>query len=115
MLKQTIKGLQTLNVSVTGSDADLTSLVGVLAGKVEQYKSVGNGGVAIAAIPSPLNRKVLIVGDKDPTGRLSTMVTIPHVKAASTFSNLLTDIVGVFDSGYDSSIKCEYAKLKFDA
>jgi len=116
MLKQTIKGLRPLNVSAIGAtDGDITALIGIMAGKVEKFKNIGEGGNAIAAIPSPLNRKSIVVGVKDATGRLSTMFTVPHVKAAKTFKDLLADIVGKFDCDYVLPTKCEYAKLKFDA
>ena len=58
MLKQTIKGLHPLTVSAIGAtDGDTTALIGLMAGKVEKFKNVGEGGVAVAAITSPLNKK----------------------------------------------------------
>ena len=86
----------------------------LMAGKVEKYKTIGSGGQAINAIPNPLNKKVFIVGDRDVSGRISTMFTLPHVKNASEYPDLLADIKGKFDSSYDSAIKCEYVTLKFD-
>ena len=116
MLRQTIKGLKTLNVSAIGAtDGDTTALIGLMAGKVEKFKNVGEGGTAVAAIPSPLNKKSIVVGKKDATGRLSTIFSVPHVKAAKTFKDLSADVVGKFDCDYVLTTKCEYAKLKFDA
>lgn len=116
MLKQTIKGLKTLNVSAIGAtDGDTTALLGLMAGKVEKYKNVGEGGTAVAAIPNPLNKKSIVVGKKDVAGRLSTMFSVPHVKAAKSFKDLSADVVGKFDCDYVLTTKCEYAKLKFDA
>lgn len=116
MLRQTIKGLKTLNVSAIGAtDGDTTALIGIMAGKVEKFKNVGEGGTAVAAIPNPLNKKSIVVGKKDATGRLSTMFSVPHIKASKTFKDLLADIKGKFDCDYVLTTKCEYAKLKFDA
>ena len=116
MLKQTINGLRSLNVSAVGSTAgDTTALIGLMAGKVEKFKNVGEGGTAIAAVPATLNKKSVVVGKKDATGRLSTIFTVPHVKAAKTFKDLSADVVGKFDCDYVITTKCEYAKLKFDA
>ncbi|WP_173030885.1 hypothetical protein [Campylobacter sp. CCUG 57310] len=42
------------------------------------------------------------------------MFTLPHVKSASEYPELLADIKGKFDSSYDSDVKCEYVTLKFD-
>lgn len=115
MLKQTIKNIRSLTVSAVGAtDGDTTALLGLMAGKVDKYKKVGEGGTAIAAIPSPLNKKIIIVGDKDPSGRMSTIMTIPHVKPASKLPELTADILGKFDSDYVGTIKCDYVKLKFD-
>ena len=114
MLKQTIQGLRPLSVDVTASDSDKQKLVGLMAGKVEIYKTIGSGGTAINAIPNPLNKKVFIVGDRDATGRISTMFTLPHVKTASEYPDLLASIKGNFDSSYESNIKCEYVTLRFD-
>ena len=113
MLKQTIKGLRSLTVTAIGAtDGDTTALIGLMAGKVEKIKNVG---VAVAAIPSPLNKKSIVVGKKDAVGRLSTIFSVPHVKAAKTFKDLSADVVGKFDCDYVLTTKCEYAKLKFDA
>ena len=115
MLKQTIKNIRSLTVSAVGAtDGDTTALIGLMAGKVDKYKEVGNGGAAIPAIPNPLNKKIIIVGDKDPSGRMSTIMTIPHVKPASKLPELTADILGKFDSDYVGTIKCDYVKLKFD-
>lgn len=116
MLKQTIQGLRPLTVSAIGAtDGDTTALIGLMAGKVEKFKNVGEGGTAVAAIPSPLNKKSIVVGKKDATGRLSTIFSVPHVKASKTFKDLSADVVGQFDCDYVLTTKCEYAKLKFDA
>ncbi|QKG28766.1 hypothetical protein [Campylobacter sp. RM16187] len=114
MLKQTIQGLRPLSVDVVGSDGDKQKLADIMAGKVEKYKSVGDGGVAINAIPNPLNKKVFVVGDRDANGRMSTMFTLPHVKTASEYPEMVADIKGKFDSSYTEAIKCEYVTLKFD-
>ena len=58
MLKQQIKGLRAKTVSVNGSDGDMTNLIALLAGKIEKYKLIGEGGTAIAAVPVPKKQKV---------------------------------------------------------
>lgn len=115
MLKQKIKGLNTLTVAVTGSNSDIEKLIPLLAGEVTKYKSVGSGGSVLAIIPNPLNKKVFVVGSQSPNGRISGMLTIPHVKTSSEYPELVADIKGKFDSAFNSDIKCEYAKLRFDA
>ena len=115
MIKQSIKGLTTLSVNVTGTTGDLTSLIGLMAGKVESYKSIANGGTAVAAIPNPLNKKTFVVGNKTANGRESTIFSVPHVKSSVTSLTLYPSIIGKFDSGYESAIKSDYAMLKFDA
>jgi hypothetical protein len=117
MLKQAIKGLRGITVSAVGAtDGDTTALIGIMAGKVEKLKLIAEGGTAIAAIPSPLNKKSVVVGKKDATGgRLSTMFSVPHVKPSKTFKDFAPDVIGKFDCDYVLTTKCEYAKLKFDA
>ncbi|WP_169779664.1 hypothetical protein [Campylobacter curvus] len=114
MFKQTIKGLNTHSVSVNGSDADLNKLAAIFAGKVEKYKLVGSGGTKMNALPDPINKKVFVVGSTNATGRLSTMMTIPHVKVASEYPDLVADIKGKFDCSYEDTTKCDYVTLKYD-
>ncbi|WP_072595455.1 hypothetical protein, partial [Campylobacter concisus] len=91
MLRQTIDGLYAKSLTFSsGSDED--ALLPLLAGKVESYSVFGDGGTALASTPDPLNRKNVIVGVKTATGRISTMVTVPHVKTklyVSKFSFLI--------------------------
>ena len=113
MLRQTIDGLYAKSLTFSnGSDED--ALLPLLAGKVESYSVFGDGGTALTSTPDPLNRKNVIVGAKTATGRISTMVTIPHVKQSYMFQNFLSDFTGKLDANYDTAVKCDYVTLKFD-
>ena len=60
------------------------------------------------------NKKSLIVSSKNATGRVSTMMTIPHVKLASRINEMTADIKGKFDCGYDDNTKCDSVRLRFN-
>ncbi|MDY6119714.1 MAG: hypothetical protein SPI03_00010 [Campylobacter sputorum] len=53
MLKQRINGLTPLTVSIVASDGDYAKIAGVMAGEVETFKHIGDGGSA-SATPDPL-------------------------------------------------------------
>ena len=108
MLRQQIDGLYSKSlVFSTGSDE--SALIPLLAGKIETYSSFQEGGTAVTATPDPLNRKSVIVGAKTPTGRVSTMITIPHVK-----QNFVADFKNNLNASFDDTTKCDYVTLKFD-
>ena len=84
-------------------------------GKIENYELKASGGTAVGVMPSKLNRKNLIVGSKDETGgRRSCYVSIPHVKQSVSMAEF-AGMAGTFDSAFDSDVKSEYVKLKFDS
>lgn len=115
MLKQYIQGQRVHNVDISASDGDIAKILPILAGKVEQYKQTATGGTELKQAPKPLNRKNLIIGKKTAAGRLSTMIYLPHIDPAKSINDLETSIVGNFDCGFESDVKCEYLNLKFDA
>lgn len=113
MLRQQIDGLYSKSlVFSTGSDE--SALIPLLAGKIETYSSFQEGGTAVTATPDPLNRKSVIVGAKTPTGRVSTMITIPHVKQSYMYQNFVADFKNNFNASFDDNTKCDYVTLKFD-
>lgn len=115
MLKQYIQGQRVHNADISASDGDIAKILPVLAGKVEVYRQTATGGTALPNPPMPLNAKKIIVGKKDVTGRLSTMLHLPHVNPAKNISDLETALIGNFDCGFETDVKCEYINLKFDA
>lgn len=112
MLRQQVKNLNK-TLSFTGnSDEDL--LNPLLAGKIEVYKEISSGGTELNQTPELLNRKSFIVSKNTPTGRLSAMIRIPHVKETFYFNELNTAVKGKFDASYESDTKCDTVKLNFD-
>lgn len=114
MLKQRITSLRPLTISAEATEADLTDLKGLLAGEIESFENKGQGGTT-AVLPETLNKKVFIVGAKSAEGRISTQVTIPHVKESRHYTEVSTDIIGKFFANYEVATKSDYAKLRFDA
>lgn len=115
MLKQRIKGLNPLTISVKSSEADQTALQGILAGEVEVYDLKAEGGTAMPTMPEILNRKNFIVGANTPTGRITTYLQIPHVKVSADYNSISSSIIGKFNASYDSSVKADFCNMKFDA
>ena len=118
MYRQSIDGgasFMTVNVNALNADAD-TALTSLMCGIVTEYKlALGDGGTALTSTPKTFNKKVLIVGkDKGLQGRLSTMVTLPHIKASRAFNDYSADIIGKFFASSNSAEKADYVKLKFD-
>ncbi|OCR98861.1 hypothetical protein A9K75_09580 [Campylobacter fetus subsp. testudinum] len=115
MLKQTIDGV-TKSINANGSSADVGALIGILVGEITEYDLKFQGGTEMPTMPSLLNKKVLIVGSKATAsqGRLSSMVTLPHVKTSKTFNEISVDIKNKFNANYESAIKADYVTLKFD-
>jgi len=105
MLKQTIDDLYSKNLTFSaGSDEE--ALIPLLAGKLEKFAIHSEGGTA--------NRKSVIVGAKTPTGRVSTMITIPHVKQSYMYQNFVADFKNTLNASFDDTTKCDYVTLKFD-
>ncbi|WP_170000597.1 hypothetical protein [Campylobacter sp. RM9328] len=113
MLKQHITGLQSRTLDFK-EGSDETALASLLAGRIETYELKSSGGVAMNTTPAVLNRKNFIVGKDTPTGRLSAMIQVPHVKESFFFNELIAAVKGKFDATYTSEVKCDYVKLKFD-
>ncbi|ASM35017.1 Uncharacterised protein [Campylobacter sputorum subsp. bubulus] len=100
MLKQRINGLTPLTVSIVASDGDYAKIAGVMAGEVETFKHIGDGGTA-SATPDRLNRKVFIVGKKESSGsRKSTQVSI-SIFVFSEFSWIF------YTFGFKFTISCK--------
>jgi len=109
MIKQIING-QTRNiVSVKASTADMATLSAILAGKLETWDVVSEGGTT--ANPAQLNFVRFAVGKKGINSRNSASVTIPHIKFTKTYSDISSAVIGVWDQDYLSAIKCEYCTL----
>ncbi|KAB0610917.1 hypothetical protein [Campylobacter hyointestinalis] len=114
MLKQKVKGV-TININANGSEEDITALLGLMVGEITQFDLKGQGGTR-ADLPQELNKKVFIVGAKstENSGRLSTMITLPHVKASKMSNEIAADIKNKFNANYETAIKADYVNLKFD-
>ncbi|CUU90543.1 Uncharacterised protein [Campylobacter hyointestinalis subsp. hyointestinalis] len=114
MLKQKFKGLTT-NINANGGEDDINALIGLMVGEVTQFELKGQGG-SNADLPQELNKKVFIVGAKSTSssGRISTMITLPHVKVAKMSNEIAADIKNKFNANYETAIKADYVNLKFD-
>ena len=113
MLRQQIDGLFSKSL-VFSAGSDESALLPLLAGKIETYSSYHEGGTAVTTTPNPLNRKSIIVGAKTPTGRISTMITIPHVKQSYMYQDFVADFKNNLNASFDDTTKCDYVTLKFD-
>lgn len=113
MIKQRIGGRNVNTVSASGSVADMTALGAILEGELTFYELKFEGGTS--ANPAVLNAKKFSVGKKYLSGqRKSASVSIPHVKATTSFSEIQTAVIGQFDESFDSSTKCDYSNLFYD-
>ncbi|AQW84186.1 hypothetical protein CPIN17262_0485 [Campylobacter pinnipediorum subsp. pinnipediorum] len=114
MLKQYIQGLNPKTLSFS-DNSDEDSLLPLLAGKIEKYEQTATGGAVLNELPATLNRKEFIVSKDSPTGRISSIVRIPHVKETFYFNELNASVKGKFDSSFTSDVKCDEVKLRFDS
>ena len=109
MIRQIINGKAVRTVSVILSEADATTLKGLMVGELQTWDSKATGGSS--SNPAVLNYIGLSVGKTSLNGtRKSASVFIPHVKATKHFSDLSTAVVGVWDEDFNSSSACEYAR-----
>lgn len=108
MLRQYTNGRITQTVMVSGSSADLILLAGVLAGKIEIWDKVSEGGTS-APVALPLNPIGFSVGKKYIDGsRDSAFVKLSHLKAPKTIQDVKASVLGSWDSGFEVVTKCEY-------
>ncbi|WNY98828.1 hypothetical protein SUSP_001246 [Sulfurospirillum sp. 'SP'] len=113
MIKQKINGKTVNTVMADGSVADITALSSILEGELTIWDKKFEGGVS--ANPSPLNAKKFSVGKKYlGAGASSASVQIPHIKASKSFNDIRVAVIGQFDEGWESSVKCEYSNLFYD-
>lgn len=115
MLKQNIKGV-VRNVNANGSEEDVTALIKLMAGEITEYELKASGGSELRELPETLNKKVYIVGSKatSTNGRISTMISIPHVNPSRVFHLISADIINKFNADYETAVKADYVNLKFD-
>jgi len=114
MIKQRIGGKNVNTVIVTATEADMTSLLGLLEGELTTYDLKAEGGTAVAA-PSKMNGKKFSVGKKYLSGQThSASVYVPHIKPSKTFNDISVAVIGQFDEDFLGSAKCEYANLIYD-
>lgn len=106
MIKQIINGKSVGTISASMSSADFTILQGVLAGKSVNWKKESEGGTPTnIAVPNFIR---FSCGKKTLSGYQSVAVTLPHLKATKTLSDIRSLALGVFDVSYSSSVKCDY-------
>lgn len=109
MIKQIING-KTAGISyVNVSSADFTTISAVLAGKSENYTKVAEGGTPFS-VTTP-NAVKFSVGTVSINGRISTAVSIPHLKVGKKDNDIRTVALGAFDLNYESTIKCDYVNM----
>lgn len=109
MIKQIINGKTVGTVYANVSSADFTTISAVLAGKSENYTKVAEGGTPFS-VTTP-NAVKFSVGKVTLEGRISTAVSIPHLKVGKKDSDIRTVALGAFDVAYDIGTKCEYVNL----
>lgn len=108
MIRQKVNGKTVKTVNVTASDADMTTLKGLMAGELETWDLKSSGGTT--ANPAVLNHIGFAVGKKGIGGtRHSQSVFIPHVKPTKHFSDIRTAVVGVWSQDFATDVVCEYA------
>jgi hypothetical protein len=114
MIKQKIGGKNVNTVNVNASDADTTTLLGLLEGELTTYDLKAEGGTSVPA-PAKMNAKKFSVGKKYLSGQTkSASVFIPHIKPSKTFSDISVAVIGQFDEDFIGSAKCEYSNLIYD-
>jgi len=114
MIRQTIGGKAVNTVNVTGTEADILALAGLLEGELTTYDLKFEGGTA-SAMPSLMNGKKFSVGKKYLSGQTrSASVYVPHIKTAKSFSDISIAVIGAFDEDFEGSAKCEYSNLIYD-
>lgn len=116
MVRQNIEGLRSKTISAEISKGDLANIKSILAGEVEELKEIAKGGVALQAVPNPLNKQSFQLIKREANGtKHSAMVSIPHIKLSVGFIELSNDFIGKFDAGYGvGSPKCVEVVKKFD-
>ncbi len=119
MLKQRMDGRIINTIPVDLPPGVITALKAHLAGEVQEYKEVkdGGGGTVLDALPqNGLNAKYFSVGKVHQNGIYeSCYVQIPHVKESVSFQDIRSSVIGNFDCSYDSTVKCDYANLQYDS
>lgn len=114
MIKQKIGGKSVNTVNVNASEADTTTLLGLLEGELSVLDLKAEGGTAVAT-PTALNSKKFSVGKKYLSGQTkSASVFVPHVNPSKTFSDIALGVIGNFDEDFMGSAKCEYSNLLYD-
>ncbi len=108
MIRQIVNGKVAKTVNVTASEADMTTLKGLMAGELETWDSKATGGTP--ANPAVLNYVGFSVGKKDVTGVVhSTGIFIPHIKPTKKMADIRTAVVGVWNADFQTTSACEYA------
>jgi len=108
MIRQIVNGKVVKTVTVSGSDADMTTLKGLMAGELETWDSKAEGGTP--ANPAVLNYVGFAVGKTTIGGRRHSQgIFIPHVKTTKTMSDIRTAVVGTWNADFIVDTACEYA------
>ena len=110
LLRQYFNGQRVHSLSVQASGDDLTALVGLMDGKVEQWETKATGGTA-TSMPETLNTQKW-VSRKD---KKSCAFRIHHINPAKDEDDIEELIVGKFDVGfYDDAPKADEAYPIYD-
>ena len=90
MLKQRIQGLPPKTIDYQASTADMDALKNLLAGEIEIYEEkASGGGTAMPQLPAKLNAKSFVVGARTPQGRISCLLSVPHMKETSDYNKVI--------------------------
>lgn len=99
LIKQTVKKNYRSN-DLTISTADLAVITPLLAGVVDVYTKVSEGGTDIL---TPANLRSMSFGVSRPADSLSATVRIKHLKSGKHANDVFAH-VGLFDADWNSSL-----------
>ena len=110
LLRQYFNGQRVHSLSVEASADDLTALIGLMDGKVEEWETKATGGTAVA-MPEKLNTQKWVSRN----GKRSCVFRIHHIEPTKLEDDVEGLIVGKFDCGfYDGALKADEAYLIYD-
>lgn len=106
MIKQIINGKGLKTITANMSTADATALSAILAGKLQVWDLMAEGGTAVT-VANP-NYIRFAVGKKGISSRQSASVYVPHMKNTKTLSDIESAVIGLWDADFQTALKCEY-------
>ncbi|NPA44157.1 MAG: hypothetical protein GXO49_01345 [Chlorobi bacterium] len=110
LLRQYFNGTRVHSLSVNATGDDLSALVGLMDGKVEQWETKSTGGTA-TAMPETFNTQRWV----SRSGKQSCSFRIHHINPEKDENDVEGLIVGKFEVGfYDGAPKADEAYPVYD-